>query len=99
VTLQVHLIMQDSTDLDDPVMDDPIEEDVTASPAVPGDMECAEPRHDLVAGSGAGHVRAIRKLANGACQCVTIDSGLVYAEIPAVHFRMFAKSTSAAAPK
>jgi hypothetical protein len=49
VTLQVHPVVQDSTDFDHPLVDDAIQQEVPSAPSVPGDMERAEARHDLVA--------------------------------------------------
>jgi hypothetical protein len=42
MTLQVHLIVQDAADFDDPpFFDRAMEEQVTPAPAMPGDMECS----------------------------------------------------------
>src|SRR5207245_8275844 len=51
VTWQVHPILQDSADFDDPAFDGAMKEKVAPAPAVPGDMERAEARHHVVARS------------------------------------------------
>jgi len=38
VTLQVHLIVQDSADFNDPTFDGAVEEEVTSAPAMPCNM-------------------------------------------------------------
>ena len=48
--LQFHLIVQDSTDLDDMPVADAVEEEVTTAPTAPRDVQCPEARHDVVAG-------------------------------------------------
>ena len=50
VKLQFHLIVQDSTDLDDMPVADAVEEEVTTAPTAPRDVQCPEARHDVVAG-------------------------------------------------
>ncbi len=49
VTLQVHLVVKDAADLNDPPVDDPIQEDMTSAPAVAGNMKRSKARHDLIA--------------------------------------------------
>ena len=50
VKLQFHVIVQDSTNLDDVPVADAVEEEVTTAPTAPGDVQCPEARHDIVAG-------------------------------------------------
>lgn len=46
---QVHAVAQDSAHFDDAPFGDTIEQKMTSTPAVPGNMERMEARHDLVA--------------------------------------------------
>jgi hypothetical protein len=81
VTPQIHLVVQDTTDFDDPAFDSPIQEEVTSRPTMPGNMECAEARHDLVARFRSRDVGTVGKLADRPNECVPIDPGLPRAEI------------------
>jgi hypothetical protein len=38
MTLQVHLIVQDSADFNDPTFDGPVEQEVTSAPTIPCNM-------------------------------------------------------------
>jgi hypothetical protein len=80
VALQAHLVVQDAADLDDPPFDDPIHEEVAPASPVPGDMERAEARHDLVARLRAGQIGTARQLADCADERVPINPGLPLAE-------------------
>jgi len=49
VTPQIHLVVQNSADFYDLPFGDPVEEEVTSAPTVPGNVKRTEARHDLVA--------------------------------------------------
>ena len=81
MTLQVHLIVQNSADFNDPTFSGAIEENVTAASAVSCDVERAEAWHDLVAISRSGYIGALRQLAYRLDQRIAIHRGLPRAEI------------------
>jgi hypothetical protein len=81
VKLQFHLIVQDSTNLDDVLVADAVEEEVTTAPTAPGDVQCPEARHDIVAGLRPCYARVIRKLAHRLKQRIPIGPGLPRAKI------------------
>jgi hypothetical protein len=48
VALQVHRVVQDTPDFDDPTRRYPVQEKVTSAPTMSRDVQSAEARHDLV---------------------------------------------------
>src|ERR1700674_4017260 len=78
---QVHPVVQDATDLNDPTLNDPVNQEVTSAAAVPGSVERADARHDVVACLRSGDVRTVREFADRLKERVPIDPGLPRAEI------------------
>jgi hypothetical protein len=100
VTPQIHLVVQNSADFYDLPLGDPVEEEVTSAPTVPGDVKRTEARHDVVARLRADQIGTVRKLADRPNQRIAIGFGTVARRsFSAVHVRMFAKSSSATAPR
>jgi hypothetical protein len=81
VTLQVHLIVKDSADFNNPIFDGAVEQKVTSVPTMPCNMERAEPWHDLVSRSGSGYIGALRELADRPHQSIPVDRSLSRPEI------------------
>src|ERR1700674_5319423 len=78
---QVHPVVQDATDLNDPTLNDPVNQEVTSAAAVPGSVDGADARHDVVACPRSSDVRTVREFADRLKERVPINPGLPRAEI------------------
>jgi len=81
VALQVHIVVQDASDFDEPSWSYPVQEEVTSATTMSRNVERAEARHDLVSDLGPGNVGTVGKLADRLNKRIPIESGLPRAEI------------------
>ncbi len=56
---QVHTVMQDAADLDDPTATHAVEQQMAPSAAVSCDMKCANAVHDLISSPGSRNIGTI----------------------------------------
>jgi hypothetical protein len=81
VALQVHTIVQDAPDFDDPSRSYPVQEKVTSATTMSRNVQNAEAPHDLVSGLGSSDIGTVGKLADRLNKRVAIETGLPRAEI------------------
>ena len=76
MALQIHAVMQDACDFDHSVSDDPVQEEVTSTPAVSGNMQRTQAGIDLAAGFGPPHVGTVGEFTDRLDECLPIEAGL-----------------------
>jgi hypothetical protein len=81
VALQVHTVVQDAPDFDDPSRSHPVQEKVTSATTMSSNVECAEAPHDLVSGLGSSDIGTAGKFADRLNKRVAIETGLPRAKI------------------
>jgi hypothetical protein len=81
VAPEVHSVVQDAHDFDDPSWSYPVQKQVTSATTVSRNMERAEALHDLVSCLGPSHVGTVAEFADRLNERVPVESGLAAAEI------------------
>jgi hypothetical protein len=81
VALQIHTVVQDAPDFDDPSRSYSEQKKATSATTMSSDVECAEAPHDLVSGLGSSDIGTCGKFADRLNKRVAIETGLPRAEI------------------
>jgi hypothetical protein len=81
LALQVHTIVRDAPDFDNPSRSYPVQEKVTSATAMSRTVQNAEAPHDLVSGLGSSDIGTVGKLADRLNKRVAIATGLPRVEI------------------
>jgi hypothetical protein len=76
VALQIHTVVQDAPDFDDPSRSYPVQEKVASATAMSSNVECAETSHDLVSCLGPSDIGTVDKFADRLNKRVAIETGL-----------------------
>jgi hypothetical protein len=76
VALQVHTIVRDAPDFDNPSWSYPVQEKVTSATAMSRNVQNAEAPHDLVSGLGSSDIGTVGELADRLNKRVAIATGL-----------------------
>jgi hypothetical protein len=99
VTLKVHPVVQDSYDFDRCFRGHPVHQEVASAPTMSCNVDRAKTWHDLISSLGACNIWTFGKFANRLNERLLIDTRLLRAKFSVVHLTMFAKSSSATAPR